>query len=157
MPASLLEPTGTRKLRRARCSQRNQIYHLTAATQGRKRVFTDLAAGRTIVQSLRHEAEIGRCETLCFVLMPDHLHWLMQLKTGESISRIVNDVKGHSARRLNQILAQRGRIWQKGFHDHAMRTDEDVVATARYIIANPVRAGLVARVGDYPLWDAVWV
>lgn len=89
--------------------------------------------------------------------MPDHLHWLVQLKSGKSISRIVNDAKAHSARRLNQLLAQRGRIWQKGFHDHAMRTDEDVIATARYIVANPLRAGLVKRMGDYPFWDAVWV
>jgi len=32
-----------------------------------------------------------------------------------------------------------------------------VQATARYIVANPLRAGLVERLGDYPLWDAVWL
>jgi hypothetical protein len=31
------------------------------------------------------------------------------------------------------------------------------VAVARYIIGNPVRAGIVTQVGDYPLWDAIWV
>jgi hypothetical protein len=32
-----------------------------------------------------------------------------------------------------------------------------VVKVARYIVYNPVRAGLVSRIGDYPHWDAVWV
>ncbi|MCP6134586.1 hypothetical protein NL393_35965, partial [Klebsiella pneumoniae] len=48
-------------------------------------------------------------------------------------------------------------IWQVGYHDRALRHDSDVRNIARYIITNPVRAGLVARVGDYPHWDAVWL
>jgi hypothetical protein len=38
-----------------------------------------------------------------------------------------------------------------------LRRDEDLRAVARYVILNPVRAGLVQRVGDYPHWDAVWL
>jgi hypothetical protein len=46
---------------------------------------------------------------------------------------------------------------EAGFHDHAVRSEEELPALARYIVANPVRAGLVARTGLYPHWDAVWV
>jgi len=38
-----------------------------------------------------------------------------------------------------------------------MRKEEDLQALARYIVANPLRAGLVKRVGDYPHWDAMWL
>jgi hypothetical protein len=38
-----------------------------------------------------------------------------------------------------------------------MRKDQDLQVAARYIVANPLRAGLVKRVGDYPLWDAIWL
>jgi hypothetical protein len=31
------------------------------------------------------------------------------------------------------------------------------VAVARYIVANPLRAGLCRHLGDYPLWDSVWL
>ena len=48
-------------------------------------------------------------------------------------------------------------VWQKGYFDRALRYEEDLKAAARYIIANPLRAGLVAQVGDYPLWDAIWL
>jgi hypothetical protein len=48
-------------------------------------------------------------------------------------------------------------IWQAGYCDRAMRKDDDLLNTARYIIANPVRAGLAPNVGEYPHWDAIWL
>ena len=50
-----------------------------------------------------------------------------------------------------------GRLYLLTFHDRALRREEDVKAVARYIIANPIRAGLVRRAGDYPHWDCVWL
>ncbi|MCF6281296.1 MAG: hypothetical protein L3J28_03650 [Candidatus Polarisedimenticolaceae bacterium] len=42
-------------------------------------------------------------------------------------------------------------------HDRAIRKEEDLVAIARYIVANPLRAGLVKSIKDYPHWDCVWL
>ncbi|MEG2798132.1 MAG: transposase, partial [Pseudomonas sp.] len=50
-----------------------------------------------------------------------------------------------------------GTIWQKGYFDRALRREEDLKVMARYIIANPLRAGLVEHIGQYPLWDAIWL
>ena len=75
----------------------------------------------------------------------------MQLSTRKTLSQTVQSVKSMTSKSLNQSL------WQKGFHDRAIRHDEDIVAIARYIIANPVRAGLVKSIRDYPHWDAVWL
>ncbi|MCY1446959.1 hypothetical protein D9M71_635550 [compost metagenome] len=67
-------------------------------------------------------------------------------------------IKSRSAIALRQIgFDHTEKIWQKGFHDHALRHDEDLQDVARYIVANPLRAGLVKRAGDYPLWDAAWL
>ncbi|MEJ1380959.1 MAG: transposase, partial [Candidatus Sedimenticola sp. (ex Thyasira tokunagai)] len=60
-------------------------------------------------------------------------------------------VKSVSARHLG------GGVWQAGFHDHALRREEDIIGVARYVVANPMRAGLADRVGDYPHWDAAWL
>ena len=64
-----------------------------------------------------------------------------------------------AVRTLKSLVSRRiGRpVFQKGFYDHAVRDDEDLRALARYLVANPVRAGLVDRVNDYPHWDAVWL
>jgi len=83
--------------------------------------------------------------------MPDHFHWLFQLNQEQSLSSLMQTIKSASAHAVGRA------IWQKGYHDHAIRKDEDIQAIARYIIANPVRAGLVKKVGDYSHWDAVWM
>jgi len=44
----------------------------------------------------------------------------------------------------------RERLWQKSSWDRAIRDDEDTLTVIRYIVANPVRSGLVARSSEYP-------
>ena len=82
--------------------------------------------------------------------MPDHIHWLIQLNKGD-LSQAVARVKSGFSRENNQ------KIWQKGFFDHAIRDEAKLTTVARYIVANPIRAGIVKNVRDYPHWDAVWV
>ncbi len=96
-------------------------------------------------------------DSFAFVIMPDHLHWLIQLQGNLGLSEIVRRLKGSSARGINLKLGRNGAVWQTGFHDHALRKNEDIRDVARYVVANPLRAGLVEKIGDYPLWDAAWL
>jgi len=144
-----------RNLRTARVSEPGRIYLITCVTHQRNNVFADWHCGRLLVQALMKEHQ--RAQTLAYVVMPDHLHWLMQLKDNATLGGLVRAVKGVSSWQVNKVLNRSGRLWQAGFHDHALREEEDIVATARYLVANPLRAGLVQRIGDYPLWDAVWL
>jgi len=147
-------PPHANNLRKGRVSLENQIYIVTFVTAERKHRFTNLFCARLIVNTLKN---CRQAETLTFVIMPDHVHWMLQLKGDADLSSIVQIVKSVSAHALNRQLERHGPIWQKGFHDHALRREEDIRQAARYIIANPVRAGLVKSVRDYPHWDAVWV
>lgn len=141
----------SRDLRKGRVSLPGHVYHITTVTLRRQPVFADLRPARLLVRTLRQADARDGATTLAFVVMPDHLHWLMQLGDGKSLSRVVGAVKAISAHAIGQ------RIWQDGFHDHAVRQEEDLVVLARYIVANPLRAGLVERIGDYPHWDAAWL
>ena len=125
-------------------------YHITAVTRQRAPYFTVLDDGRKVVRELMALHAEGRAETLCYVVMPDHLHWLMRLRAG-GLPDAVRLLKGRSARAFGHA------VWQPNYFDHAVRTDEDLRRMARYIVANPLRAGLVERIGGYPLWDAVWL
>jgi putative transposase len=89
--------------------------------------------------------------------MPDHLHWLVRLKDGTELGQLMRTVKCVSSWQINRALNRSGRLWQAGYHDHALRKEEDIVSTARYVVSNPLRAGLVKHIGDYPLWDAIWL
>jgi len=110
-----------------------------------------------LVQEMRCLHDAGAVESLAWVVMPDHLHWLVRLKS-MPLSPLMQSVKSRSAIALNKASCRPGeKVWQKGFHDHALRADEDLQNAARYVVANPLRAGLVERIGDYPLWDAIWL
>jgi len=89
--------------------------------------------------------------------MPDHVHWLLVLVDNTSLSNVVQVAKSYSAHKINKILGCKGKVWQAGFHDHAIRKEETLINVARYIVANPVRAGLCDRIGEYPHWDCVWI
>lgn len=141
------------ELRRGRVSISGQIYLVTTVTCGRVRLFADLYLGRLVVREL-NESDAA---TLAYVVMPDHLHWLLQLRPGSNLSEVVKSIKSRSAFAINRALGTRGRVWQPSFHDHALRKEEDIQAVARYVVCNPLRAGLVRRINDYSLWDAIRV
>ena len=88
--------------------------------------------------------------------MPDHFHLLLQLRDVK-LERVLNRLKSRSALLLNREIGRKGRFWAPGFYDHALRKNEELISVARYIVANPLRAGLVRRLGDYPYWNAMWL
>ena len=147
----LQQQAQSHRLRSGRYSTAGQVYLITAVTAQRTPVFAQLDHARCLVRVLQQEQRLGRARTLAFVLMPDHLHWLMQLGDNVSLSRCVQSVKSMASRHIGQ------GIWQSGFHDRAMRHDDNLYAIARYIVANPLRAGLVEHIGQYPHWDASWL
>ncbi len=144
-------------LLKGRISRTGQFYHITTTTDGRRPIFRDFHCARLAVVELRRLHEQNIVNSLAWVLMPDHLHWLLQLKGPIALSAVIKIFKGRSARQLGLRMDTGGAVWQPGFHDHALRQEEDVLKVARYIVANPLRAGLVERIGDYPFWDAHWL
>ena len=138
-------------LRTGRHTQAGQIYLLTSVTADRQPVFADFQAARCLIRCLQQAALLRQADTLAFVVMPDHLHWLMQLGEQVPLAQCMRNVKTLSALRIGAA------IWQAGYHDHAVRQEDSLPDIARYIVANPVRAGLVSRTGLYPHWDAVWL
>lgn len=144
-------------LLRGRASVGGQIYLVTTVTRSRVPLFTDLGAGRIVVRALHCEAIAKSATTLAYVVMPDHLHWLMQLHPEQDLSTVVRSVKGKSAFEIGRLRGTRGPMWEVGFHEHAVRREEDLRTLARYVVRNPIRARLVRSVYNYSLWDAVWM
>lgn len=138
-------------LRKGRYSQHNQIYHVTATTLNRELIFNDFKTARILINILKTSDTLNQTITLAFVVMPDHIHWLFQLNQTKPLSKLVQSIKSIIAHQIGMP------IWQPGYYDHALRKDEDIQTVARYIVDNPIRAGLVQKVADYPHWDAVWL
>jgi len=147
----------SKHLRKGRWSEADRPYLVTTRTFDRTPIFRNLFFGRILVNSLRWSDHRKRTRTWCFVVMPDHLHWLFTLGDATTLAHTVSSVKKFSAREINRLREERGPIWQDGYHDRAIRRDESLRQAARYVVTNPLRAGLVRSVRDYALWDARWL
>ena len=139
-------------LRKGRMSEPGRAYLVTTITHGRARFFADWRVGSIVVRHL----ERAPAESLAWVVMLDHVHWLPVLQD-TTLAEVMREMKSRSALEINRRLGRSGAVWQKDYYDHALRDDEDLRVVARYVVGNPLRAGLVADVGDYPLWNAVWL
>ena len=144
------------RLRAGRYAEPNRIYLLTTNTLDRKPIFADFTLCRMAGHQFRRAQNVGLAKSLAWVVMPDHFHWLIELENC-SLRRLMRETKSLIARDVNECSGRSGPLWQQGFHDRALRREEDLVKMARYVVANPLRAGLVEKLGDYPLWDAIWV
>ncbi|KOY01542.1 REP-associated tyrosine transposase [Pseudomonas nunensis] len=144
------------RLRIGRYAEQNRIYLLTTNTFGREPVFKDFFLGRLVVEQFRAAQNQGCANSLAWVVMPDHIHWLIELQRG-SLSELMQRTKSLSTKAVKLATGRKTGLWQRGFHDRALRREENLVNIARYVVTNPVRAGLVVKYGDYPLWDAIWV
>jgi REP element-mobilizing transposase RayT len=148
--------SGHRALRKGRVSLPGQIYLLTTTTADRVPWFVDDELARTACRLMIERQTWGDARLLCWVLMPDHWHGLVELGERDDLSLVMNRFKSIISKHVQRTGPPRG-IWARGFHDHALRRDENAHQAARYIVANPMRAGLVDQVNDYPYWDCIWL
>jgi REP element-mobilizing transposase RayT len=145
-------------LLKGRYSEPQRAYFVTTVLREReRRYFADFRCAHCVVEEMRALHDGGVVNSYAWVVMPGRVHWLFQLGTDADLSSTIKRFKSRSAHRVNRYLRRLGTLWQKAFYDHALRQDEDLHGIARYIVANPLRVGLVEHVGDYPLWDAIWL
>jgi len=144
-------------LRRGRTAIPGGIYVITFVTKDRTRLFADFEFACAASATLGDPMLWRNSNLLAWVLMPDHWHGLVQLGAMDTLATAIRRVKSVSAKRLNAMLGSSGAVWSPGFHDHALRSESEVLPTARYVVANPLRAGLVRTVLDYPFWNASWL
>ena len=147
---------GHAALRRGRSSVPRQVYLVTFTTADRASHFSDDEAAMAASRAIEDPRLWTHSSLEAWVLMPDHWHGLIALGD-EELSTVVQKLKTNVARRVREARPDISKVWAIGFHDHALRAEEAVVDSARYLIRNPVERGLVRRIGDYPYWNAVWI
>lgn len=161
-PAARPSPAPVRghaALRRGRISEAGRVYLLTFVTEHRHPWFADARLAEAAVSALLDARSWRHSTLLAWVLMPDHWHGLVELDERDCVPALVRQLKCSSSRRVRAVLGQvvPAAVWAQAYHDRALRRDEALLSAARYMVLNPVRAGLVKRVREWPFWGAVWV
>ena len=144
-------PQGWKPLPQGKMSLPRGLSRLEAAptgSRGKMPLPRDQDLAFVILNAIRWIHDSGRFIVDAAVVMPDHLHLVGQL--GDSaLSAVVHSLKSYTANILSKSGVE-SPVWQDGYHDHGLRDDEDYRVKVRYVLQNPLRAGLVGRVEDYP-------
>lgn len=148
---------GHAALRQGRRSISGHAYLVTTTTFERQPWFSRWPVGAAVARELGGKRLWRDNHVHAWVLMPDHMHILLTLGRGESLSHLLARVKAVTARTARVVAQMDGHVWASAFHDHALRREEQIAIVGRYIIANPVRAGLVETPWQWPFWDTEWL
>jgi putative transposase len=124
------------------------LFHVTARGNRRQPVFLDdhdrvefLALLARVVKDAA-----WRCHAYC--LMDNHFH-LMVETPDESLSTGMQQLSGLHAQRFNRRHELDGHLFQGRFHSVLVESDWHLLSLARYLVLNPVRAGLCTRASDW--------
>jgi putative transposase len=113
--------------------------------------------GRLEVASLVQDALLhfdgARYRLIAWCLMPNHVHVVIEITDGYSLSDIVRSWKSFTARKANGVLKRSGPFWHSDYFDRYMRDERHLAQTVEYVELNPVKAGLVRAAADW-LWSS---
>jgi REP element-mobilizing transposase RayT len=111
--------------------------------------FREPRLARIVCDCIREQQVKSTCLVHAYCLMPDHMHVLVSPRElGASSLEYIQRLKGWTSFLLHRS-GWTGPLWQPDFYDHVVRTDEELGMIAAYILANPVRAGLVTSPDEY--------
>ena len=148
---------GHRALRSARTSTAGGIYLVTAVTLQRQPHFLVPTVADVVCAGFMDPSNLLAVDLLAWVLMPDHVHWLLRLGAEHRLDGVVGRVKANTARAANRYRGIEGPFWSRAFHDRQIHGDADIERATHYILQNPVCAGLVTTFRDYPYTHATWI
>jgi REP-associated tyrosine transposase len=123
-------------------------YMTTTATANRKPIFKNEDLANILLDAIWFGKRQNWYHLLSFVIMHDHIH-LIIVPNRKNISQCMKSLKGYSARRINIKLGERGSVWQSGFYDYILDSEEKISSRMLYIEENPIRKGLVENAEDY--------
>jgi putative transposase len=124
-------------------------YFLTFCTDRRHQHFVVREPVHIVLEQIVRAAADAGFAIVAYCFMPDHVHLLVEAQSDDSDCRqFIKRAKQFSGYYFKQKFC--APLWQRYGFEHVLRGDEATLGVARYILENPVRAGLVAGVEDYP-------
>jgi REP element-mobilizing transposase RayT len=135
--------------RQARKELPDGLAHVTCRSVRRFPLFVDARDALALLDLLDYASgEAGRWSVLAYCLMPNHVHYVVDAEI-EQLSLVMRYVNGNYAQRFNRVHGFRGHLFQGRFHTKPIRDETHLPGALRYVIRNPVRAGLCEHPQDW--------
>ncbi len=111
-------------------------------------LLRDPAIARIVRDALRH-FDGERYRLLAWVVMPNHVHAMIEQITGHGLSAVVHSWKSFTSHRIGRQRTQGGRLWANDYFDRFIRNGDHYAIAKFYIENNPVKARLAERQEDW--------
>jgi len=126
-----------------------QVYHVYQRGSRRQRVFHSRAQLIGYLNQFDRLARRLRVRVHAFCLMSNHVHFLLEPLTKWGISRLMQHLQSHYARKVHQAKGLTGHLWRHHFHAKPIQSPAQYRATLLYIEQNPTAANLVKKAHRY--------
>jgi putative transposase len=124
-------------------------YLLTFCTARRSPLFVRNEVVDTALHRIQQTATEEHFAIAAYCFMPDHVHLVLEGTTDDADARrFAKIAKQRVVYSLRQEHGLRG-VWQEGYHDWILRPEYSIHEAVRYVLENPVRAGLVKCAEEY--------
>ncbi|MGE0826479.1 MAG: transposase [Candidatus Binatia bacterium] len=124
------------------------VYHVTARGDGREAIFIDDSDRRLFLEVVGHVLDRFAWQCHAYCLMGNHYHLLIETPEA-NLSRGMRQMNGVYTQRFNRRHARVGHVFQGRYKAIVVQKDEHLLELCRYVVLNPVRAGMVKRVQDW--------
>jgi REP element-mobilizing transposase RayT len=127
------------------------ILFITTYTNGRRKILASAETAPILVEEWHHAYErhgwhIGR-----YVVMPEHVHFFCAPgNDAKNLSQFMKCWKEWTSKRIKRTCDLDGVVWHAEFFDHLLRSHESYAQKWDYVLQNPVRAGLVQNINEWP-------
>ena len=124
-------------------------YFLTFCTDSRRHLFTTRDRVDLVLMQISRSAAEERFAIIAYCFMPDHVHLLIEGQSESSdCRRFIARAKQFSGFHYSKAFGH--RLWQRYGVERILRSEDVTLVAARYVLENPLRAGLARHVEDYP-------
>ena len=134
--------------RKARKKSSTGIYHVVLRGVNRQCIFIDDADRIKFLSKLLYFKELTGCEIFCYCLMDNHIHLLIKID-GELLATFIKQICGSYVFYFNDKYGRCGHLFQERFRSETVENDCYFFIALRYILQNPVKAGLTKRAAEY--------
>jgi REP-associated tyrosine transposase len=140
---------GRRPPRLGRIFATGPLYFVTFRIHERQRFLAKDEVHSAFVLFAKRAEETYNVAVGRYVIMPDHVHLFVRGDYNFRLGLWIGALKQALAK-AGMLSRAKGQVWQEGFFDHVLRSNESYSQKWNYVRENPVRAGLVKSAADWP-------
>jgi putative transposase len=149
---AILSPGVFKLPRKARRKSESGIYHIIMRGINRQQIFKEDEDCHRFLQTLKYYKETCGYEIYAYCLMSNHIHLLLKVGS-EPLEQIMRRICGKFVYWYNHKYDRTGYLFQDRFKSEPVEDDAYFLTALRYIHQNPLKAGMVKTINDYP-WSS---